>query len=433
MERTLIQLFFLLFLTSCGQYKERDWLANDLSEVQSIDPADTDYSDLAPLKKAIGSSKIILLGEQEHGDGSTYLAKSRLVKFLHNEMGFDILAFESDFFGVNKAWEDYQKGDKDYQDVLDQVYIFWSKSQMCEDLFQTVEESQDTQNPIILAGFDNQQLTNVSRKELIPSLDSIIHQHGVSISPPDLGFFKKTLEEAMNKFHDQQITPGNQDRFLSILHALLKEFQMKDIDPFWVQELKNTRGFMMHTWYWWIDRKKDMVNNNYRDLQMAQNCLWLLNEKYSGKKMIVWAANGHITKTDTLFNVEAEGWKPSMRQYPMGEVLIDSLGEEMYSLGFTSFKGESTSLEYDSEAHDFVFQSYQFEPADSTSIEFELKETGFEYAFINLREQLGSRNKVDKRIRIWRPEYVTGQLSTIYDGIFYIYDMKPNEKTLTAE
>ena len=167
MERTLIQLFLILFLTSCGQYKERDWLANDLSEVQSIDPADTNYSDLAPLKKAIGSSKIVLLGEQEHGDGSTYLAKSRLVKFLHNEMGFNILAFESDFFGVNKAWEDYQKGDKDYQDVLDQVYIFWSKSQMCEDLFQTVEESQDTQNPIILTGFDNQQLTNVSRQELI--------------------------------------------------------------------------------------------------------------------------------------------------------------------------------------------------------------------------------------------------------------------------
>lgn len=52
--------------------------AKSISAVRSIDPADTDYSDLEALKSAIGNARIIMLGEQTHGEGSTYLAKTRL-------------------------------------------------------------------------------------------------------------------------------------------------------------------------------------------------------------------------------------------------------------------------------------------------------------------------------------------------------------------
>jgi erythromycin esterase-like protein len=35
-----------------------------------------------------------------HGDGAMFLAKARLVRFLHQVMGFDVLAWESGFFDV---------------------------------------------------------------------------------------------------------------------------------------------------------------------------------------------------------------------------------------------------------------------------------------------------------------------------------------------
>ena len=321
MKKVLIY-FIVAILVSCGQSDESDWLKSNASEIRSINPTDADYSDLEPLKKAIGNSRVVLLGEQEHGDGSTYLAKSRMVKFLHEEMGFNILAFEADFFGVNKAWSDYVNGNKEYQNVLNQMYVFWSQSQMCENLFQTIEESQDTSNPIILAGFDNQQLTRVSKEELIPALDSIVRFHNVSVSITNMNFFNNTLQEAVDKFHDQELTADDQDRFLRILETVSKEIYNKQIDSFWIQELDNIRGFVLHCWQWWIDRENDMVDNNYRDIQMAKNCLWLLNEKHEGEKLIIWAANGHIVKTDTLYEVETEGWKPEIRQYPMGEILL---------------------------------------------------------------------------------------------------------------
>src|SRR5688572_14029768 len=70
------------------------WLKEHAIGLKSIDPGDEDFSDLEPLRKAIGAARIVQLGEQSHGDGATFHAKARLIKFLHQKMGFDVLAME---------------------------------------------------------------------------------------------------------------------------------------------------------------------------------------------------------------------------------------------------------------------------------------------------------------------------------------------------
>jgi len=52
--------------------------------------------------KAIGNSRIVVLGEESHGDGATFLAKVRLIKFLHQKMGFDVLAWEAGLFNCQE-------------------------------------------------------------------------------------------------------------------------------------------------------------------------------------------------------------------------------------------------------------------------------------------------------------------------------------------
>ncbi len=417
-----------LVCTSCLVERETGWVQQNAVEISSVDPENTDYTDLELLRSAIGEAHLVLLGEQEHGDGSAYLAKSRIVKFLHKEMGFNILAFEADFFGVNKAWYDYKAGKKSFNTVLEQMYIFWQQSEMCRDLFEYIERSQETHDPMVLAGFDAQLLSTISKTELVPSLDSMLQRHDVPIGDHDLHFFRTTLKEAMDRFHDQEITPEEQLRFFNILRSIRDELKDKKIDPFRAQELDNIEGFMKHTWYWWIDRENDMVDNNYRDFQMAKNSLWLLNKKYRGNKVILWAANGHIAKTDTLYDVEREGWKPEIRQYPMGEVLYDSLGDKMYSIGFVTYNGRGTTLRYSPEAKDFLFLPYPFERADSSCLEYEFRKTGYSYAFLDLKGRSGHWSDISLRMRIWRPEYVKGRLPDIYDGIFYIEEMQPNKK-----
>ena len=75
-----------------------------------MDPRDEDFRDLQPLKAVIGNSQIVMLGEISHGDGTTMLAKSRLVKFLHQQMNFDVVVFESGLFDMSHAWKTIQEG-----------------------------------------------------------------------------------------------------------------------------------------------------------------------------------------------------------------------------------------------------------------------------------------------------------------------------------
>ena len=61
--------------------------------------------DLIFLKEVLKDKRIVLLGEQSHGDGATFEAKVRLIKFLHQELGFTILSFESGLYDNFKAFD----------------------------------------------------------------------------------------------------------------------------------------------------------------------------------------------------------------------------------------------------------------------------------------------------------------------------------------
>ena len=418
----------LLSLLSCTPEQEKNWLQKSVVPIRSIDPEDDVYSDLQPLKEKIGNSRVVLLGEQEHGDGSTYAAKSRLAKFLHYEMDFDVVAFESGFFGVNKAWADYKAGHSSYEEVLDQLYLYSPEIKMCHDFFQTIKSSQSSDSPMSIAGFDNQQITRVAKSDFIPGIDSIISANTIEFSEGELQFFKKTIKELMDSYYNHEIFAEDQRRFFTILKKSKKAFAENGVAPFWIQALDNLKGSAEHAWFFWIDREADMVNNNWRDIQMAQNFLWLLKGPFKGEKIIIWAANGHIIKTDTLFEVETEGYKPAIRQYPMGEVLYDSLGTDLYSIGFTSYEGSYATLKYDQEQADWTFVPEVFLPADSASLEFYLRQIGHAYSFLNFKNESDPWLNNERRMRIWRPDYVSGKLPDIYDGIFFIDKMEPNEK-----
>src|SRR5690606_20323100 len=81
-----------------------DWLRRNAVTLERITPVldgSDQFADLRPLATAIGDARVVVLGEQSHGDGTTFLMKARLVEFLHREMGFDVLAFESGLYSMD--------------------------------------------------------------------------------------------------------------------------------------------------------------------------------------------------------------------------------------------------------------------------------------------------------------------------------------------
>ncbi len=110
------------------QGQKAAWLETNLVPMNSHDPEDEDFSDLQPLKAKLDGVRVLMLGEQTHGDGATFLAKTRLIKFLHQEMGFDVLAFESGLYDCHKAWQAYQAGVTPLQAFSQSVFAIWSQS-----------------------------------------------------------------------------------------------------------------------------------------------------------------------------------------------------------------------------------------------------------------------------------------------------------------
>jgi len=70
------------------------WLKANAIEVKTVD-AGTGFADLQQLKAAVGSARIVSLGEATHGTREIFQMKHRLIEFLASELGFAIFSIEA--------------------------------------------------------------------------------------------------------------------------------------------------------------------------------------------------------------------------------------------------------------------------------------------------------------------------------------------------
>ena len=145
------------------------WLATHAVGVRSGDPTDEDFRDLAPLRKSIGDARVVMLGDPSHIGGGSFLAMSRMVKFLHRDMGFDVLVFESGFYDMSKVWESLREGG-DLPTALGQgLFSIWGKSEEVHSLMDYVAANARTTRPLNWPGG-----TRKSRVRHLASISSAI-------------------------------------------------------------------------------------------------------------------------------------------------------------------------------------------------------------------------------------------------------------------
>jgi erythromycin esterase len=331
-----------------------EWLASQAIPVTTVDPANRDFSDLQPLRDVFGSSRVVLLGEQSHGDGTVFLAKTRLIEFLHQEMGFDVLAFESGLFDMRKAWEAMASGADAREAFSTGVFGIWAGSAEVQPLIAYLGEAARSDRPLELAGFDSQFTASGSRTSYVPDLEAFLESEGSPLpADPRWPGFRETLTGLIDGSHYTVKPPEEEkERFrevLADLQAWVGEGASGDPGSerrFWAQLLKSTLAQAEGTW------QTDMENmtvesGSFRDEQMGDNLVWLANDWYRGRKIIVWAATFHNVR-----NIgQIDSRMPELdytKAKTMGHRVWEALGNDVYNLGFTAFQGEAAPWRADS-------------------------------------------------------------------------------------
>jgi len=327
----------MLKLQANAQNSIKQYVKKAIVPINSIDPLVTDYTDFEEIGKA-GNARIVMLGEQDHGDAPTFLAKTKLIKYLHEQKGFNVLAFESDFFGLNYGWDNVAKTSPAIDSFLSKnIFPVWTHCHTCTELFyQYIPATHKTVSPLHITGFDSQLIMGYSVNRLVPTLDSLLSMLELPITKhPEYRTVILPMIDALRKGYGGT---GENFIFFPKLIIYLKEIQQQvsfklKKDDFWRMLMDNLVASADE----YLILSKDIYKgNNIRDNQMANNLAWLSDNKYPNEKIIVWAANGHIAKVEYSYSGSNDA-----KLRPMGYFFTRDTTKlnKTYILGFDSYSG----------------------------------------------------------------------------------------------
>jgi erythromycin esterase len=444
----------------------QDYVAQRAVVVRSIDAADEDFSDLEPLTDAIGSARVVQLGEPSHKAGSSFAAKVRLIKFLHQRMGFDVLVWESGMYGLRLA----QAGMRGSEDAVDAarrgIFTIWTDTEEVEPLIEYVKRSQGTIRPLEMAGFDMNITASHSADRFAADLrlyvaalrEPVLRDQALKLAEQAAaaheriyarvearrrqydegaksGKTGKALDDAVEDWEKRegrklQPSPADVERLNKAVDGLLdmvrshrSAFELvhgaREV-AFMERAIENMRS-SGSSMYDFLDAREhaksdeaDARSNkrwNRRDAQNASNLRWLIQEHYPGRKIIVWAHNAHVMNAyyaGDLQSIHIEQQPGDLK--PMGVFLSDWLKEDVYSIAITAYEGEDGSV------------GTIARPPEN-SLESRLHRIGKPYLFLDFRT-FGLHAPQSMRIDKYRDD-VLSDVTKAFDAVFYIDRMVP--------
>lgn len=397
------------------------WLKENAHPIALEPSGNDDFADLEPLRPILADRRIVMLGESSHGVREYNLAKVRLIKFLHQEMGFDVIAFESSWAD---AYAVYTKIDSlSARDMMERsIYPVWHTEEVLA-LFEYIKATHSTERPLYLAGIDMQPLDAFSHlvSEWLDAIDpaqgdawrklqtaSYPAVHGFDYPWGELparraewiaGYHQLARFVLENEERLHQAWP-DLPNFASVVRRAIDEriWVLNEYSEAKALVLSGTLALPTHA----------MENYSYvRDRMMADNLRWLADEVFPNKKIIVWGHNYHIRKQNS--SVQNDPLFMGLPTPTLGELLPDDLRAQTYSIGLYMYSG--THADNMREVHEL--------PADHIpgSIEAIVKQAGYDVAFVDLKHQV--------------PEVGTTWMFTersgLYAGLFAEYFIPRNQ------
>lgn len=395
-------------------------LATPITPLRSFTLDDTDYSDLKEFGAAVGDARYVILGEKTHGEGNVFALKTRLVRYLHEELGFEVLAIESGLYEGAKINEQRNAGKPLRELAPGNIFFMYSTTKEVIPLFDYLDEQRKAGKPMALATFDSQHSGKMSQDSLMVDLANYLMRQQSDIPRSIAWRHFAAHSNSLLRMVRTAPPPEEQQRFFIVLdrieQQLKKNFVLNPTFPndpnFW---LRITASLRSQAKAFWLPEAIPNYNAP-RELAMADNMLWLLEKQYPHKKVVIWAHDFHGQKVP-LF--------PGMKGM-LNMVREKIPGEHFYHVYFTGHTGEF---------FDFIDgKIFTIPTPHAQSIEAQLHAGKYKQAFVDLKNasptatQFARLGVSDYNTYFGKSGYYSNGKPTLgeyVDGVFYFDVITP--------
>ncbi|MED4052090.1 erythromycin esterase family protein [Priestia megaterium] len=331
-----------------------EWLSKN--SIHLSEPAECTPQEFEFLRHIVKDKRIVWLGENGHNIREHNMMKSKIIEFLHKEMNFTVLTFESGLAECYSANE-LKKEFTDEAFLKNAVYSLWATKENMP-LFQLMKksdlsligiDSNPSSNPDLFVKFV-QQLSPVVSEDVIEKIEYI--EAGVYKWYYQLGQYKakrkKVPAEMLREFATFK---EKASAVIADLEAIHKEYIFDHENQELVRQFKIILRCLQNRLYF-----INHFHNNYRtyrkvrEKRMKENLEWVCQELYPDEKIIIWAHNLHIFKQYKTFT----GFEP------LGAIVSNEIKEQSYYLGLFMYEGE---------IHTDTGQPYKIEKPPKKSLE----------------------------------------------------------------